>query len=159
VCDLKYSERSFPCFYSCFYILIHIVNYKNKGSKSDPEMYQGITLNSCFSKTCSAILDNWLNDYAEHAEFTKSQDRFRKGFSTSNEIHNYQYYFNFKTTPFHVKSESERPCCVRCFNFASDCCDSVFFSHIIDTLDIFQITCYCILYILYICISIYLVKL
>jgi hypothetical protein len=61
---------------------IMVTIYKNKGSKSDPEMYQGITLNSCSSKTCSAVLDNWLNDYAEHAEFTKSQDRFRKGFST-----------------------------------------------------------------------------
>ena len=51
---------------------------KNKGSKSDPEMYRGITLNSCFSKTFSAILNNTLNDYAEHVELiTKSQSGFR----------------------------------------------------------------------------------
>ena len=52
--------------------------YKNKGSKSDPEMYRGTTLNSCFSKTFSAILNNTLNDYAEHVELiTKSQSGFR----------------------------------------------------------------------------------
>jgi hypothetical protein len=45
---------------------IMVAIYKNKGSKSDPEMYRGITLNSCFSKTFSAILNNRLNDYAEH---------------------------------------------------------------------------------------------
>jgi hypothetical protein len=38
---------------------------KNKGSKSDPEMYRGITLHSCSSKTVSAILNNRLNDYTE----------------------------------------------------------------------------------------------
>jgi hypothetical protein len=42
-------------------------------------MYRGITLNSCFSKTCLAILNNRLNDYAEHVELiTKSQAGFRK---------------------------------------------------------------------------------
>jgi hypothetical protein len=57
---------------------IMVTIYKNKGSKSDPEMYRGITLNSCFSKTFSAILNNTLNDYAEHVELiTKSQSGFR----------------------------------------------------------------------------------
>lgn len=66
---------------------IMVTIYKNKGSKSDPEMYRGITLNSCFSKTCSAILNNRLNDYAEHVELiTKSQAGFRKGFSTVDNI-------------------------------------------------------------------------
>ena len=61
--------------------------YINKGSKSDPEMYRGITLNFCFSKTCSAILNNRLNDYAEHVELiTQSQAGFRKGFSTVDNI-------------------------------------------------------------------------
>jgi hypothetical protein len=60
---------------------------KNKGSKSDPEMYRGITLHSCSSKTVSAILNNTLNDYAEHVELiTKSQTGFRKGFSTVDNI-------------------------------------------------------------------------
>ena len=50
-------------------------------------MYRGITLNSCFSKTCLAILNNRLNDYAEHVELiTKSQAGFRKGFSTVDNI-------------------------------------------------------------------------
>ena len=58
---------------------IMVTIYINKGSKSDPEMYRGIKLNSCFSKTFSAILNNRLNDYAEHVELiTKSQAGFRK---------------------------------------------------------------------------------
>ena len=62
---------------------IMVTIYINKRSKSDPEMYRGIKLNSCFSKTFSAILNNRLNDYAEHVELiTKSQAGFRKGFST-----------------------------------------------------------------------------
>ena len=52
---------------------IMVTIYKNKGSKSDPDMYRSITLNSCFSKTCSAVLNNRLNDYAEDVELiTKS---------------------------------------------------------------------------------------
>ena len=31
--------------------------YKNKGSKLDPASYRGITLNSCLSKTCTAVLN------------------------------------------------------------------------------------------------------
>ena len=47
---------------------IMITIYKNKGSKSDPEMYRGITLISCLSKTFSVILYNRLNNYAEHVD-------------------------------------------------------------------------------------------
>ena len=66
---------------------IMVTIYKNKGSKSDPEMYRGITLNSCFNKTFSAIINNRLNNYAEHVELiTKSQAGFRKGFSTVDNI-------------------------------------------------------------------------
>lgn len=34
---------------------IMVAIYKNKGSKNDPSMYRGITLNSCFNKTFSAV--------------------------------------------------------------------------------------------------------
>jgi hypothetical protein len=36
---------------------------KNKGSKSDPNSYRGVTLNSCISKVFSAVLNTdymWL---------------------------------------------------------------------------------------------------
>ena len=77
--------------------------YKNKGSKSDPEMYRGIALNSCFSKTFSAILNNRLSDYGEYVELiTKSQTGFRKGFST---VHNIFVLYSLITIFFHkVKS-------------------------------------------------------
>ena len=46
-------------------------------------MHRGITLDSCFSKAVSAILNNGLNDYADHVELiTKFHAGFRKGFST-----------------------------------------------------------------------------
>ena len=66
---------------------IMVTIYKNKGSKSDPEMYRGITLNSCFSKTFSAIINDRLNSYAEHIDLiTKAQAGFRRGFSTVDNI-------------------------------------------------------------------------
>ena len=66
---------------------VMIAIFKNKGSKTDPEMYRGITLNSCFSKTFSAILNNRLNNYADHVDLiSKSQAGFRKGFSTLDNI-------------------------------------------------------------------------
>lgn len=66
---------------------IMITIFKNKGSRSDPEMYRGITLNSCFSKTFSSILNNRLNIYAEHVDLvTRAQAGFRKGFSTVDNI-------------------------------------------------------------------------
>jgi hypothetical protein len=66
---------------------IMVTIYINKGSKFDPEMYQGITLHSCSSKTFSAVLNNRLNDYVEHVELiTQSQAGFRKGFSPVDNI-------------------------------------------------------------------------
>ena len=71
----------------CWSTGVLITIFKNKGSKSDPEMYRGITLNSCFSKTFSAILNNRLNDYADHVDLiSKSQAGFRKGFSTVDNV-------------------------------------------------------------------------
>ena len=66
---------------------VMIAIFKNKGSKLDPEMYRGITLNSCFSKTFSAILNNRLNKYSDTIELiSKSQAGFRRGFSTVDNI-------------------------------------------------------------------------
>ncbi|XP_063399702.1 uncharacterized protein LOC134684345 [Mytilus trossulus] len=68
---------------------IMITIFKNKGSRSDPEMYRGITLNSCFSKTFSAMLNYRLNNYADHVDLiSKSQAGFRRGFSTVDNIFN-----------------------------------------------------------------------
>ena len=47
---------------------VMITIFENKGSRSDPEMYRGITLNSCFSKTFSSVLNNRLNKYAEEID-------------------------------------------------------------------------------------------
>ena len=66
---------------------IMITIYKNKGSKTDPEIYRGITLNSCLSKTFSAVLDKRLNEYAEYINLiSKVQAGFRKGHSIIDNI-------------------------------------------------------------------------
>ena len=71
----------------CWSVGVMVAIFKNKGSKNDPEMYRGITLNSCFSKTFSALLNNRLNKYSDHIELiNKSQAGFRRGFSTIDNI-------------------------------------------------------------------------
>jgi hypothetical protein len=55
--------------------------YKNKGSKLDPASYRGITLNSCLSKTFTAVLNNRLNKFADEVELISgAQTGFRSGF-------------------------------------------------------------------------------
>jgi hypothetical protein len=66
-------------------ILIPI--FKNKGSKSDPNSYRGVTLNSCINKMFSAVLNNRLTKFSNGFELiTNAQAGFRKGFSTNDNI-------------------------------------------------------------------------
>ena len=61
--------------------------FKNKGSKSDPNSYRGVTLNSCISKMFSAVLNNRLTKFSGEFELiTNAQAGFRKGFSTNDNI-------------------------------------------------------------------------
>lgn len=61
--------------------------YKNKGSKTQPENYRGITLLSCLSKLFTSILNSRLNKYADQNELiNKTQSGFRKGYSTLDNI-------------------------------------------------------------------------
>jgi hypothetical protein len=58
-----------------------------KGSKLDPASYRGITLNSCLSKTFTAVLNNRLNKSADEVELISgAQARFRSWFSTVDNI-------------------------------------------------------------------------
>lgn len=66
---------------------IMIPIFKNKGSKLDPSSYRGITLNSCLSKTFSAIINDRLNRFSDEIDLiTGAQAGFRKGFSTVDNI-------------------------------------------------------------------------
>ena len=66
---------------------IMIPIFKNKGSRSDPKSYRGVTLNSCFSKTFSSILNNRLNIFSDTINLISgSQAGFRKGFSTTDNV-------------------------------------------------------------------------
>ena len=47
---------------------ILIAIFKNKGSKSDPNSYRGVTLNSCISKMFSAVLNNRLTKFSDEFE-------------------------------------------------------------------------------------------
>ena len=63
--------------------------FKNKGSKSDPNSYRGVTLNSWISKMFSAVLNtsNRLTKFSDEFELiTNAQAGFRKGFSTNDNI-------------------------------------------------------------------------
>ena len=66
---------------------IMIPIYKNKGDRSDPGCYRGITLNSCLSKTFTAVLNNRLNKFSDEMEVvTGAQAGFRHGYSTLDNI-------------------------------------------------------------------------
>ena len=66
---------------------ILILIFKNKGLKSDPNSYRGVTLNSCISKMFSAVLNNRLTKFSDEFELiTYAQTGFRKGFSTNDNI-------------------------------------------------------------------------
>ena len=66
-------------------ILIPI--FKNKGSKSDPNLHRGVTLNSCISKMFSAVLNKRLTKFSNEFELIPdTQAGFRKGFSTNDNI-------------------------------------------------------------------------
>ena len=63
--------------------------YKNKGDKSSPDNYRGITLLSCFGKLFTSILNNRLNNYLENMNIlAEEQAGFRKGYSTTDHIFN-----------------------------------------------------------------------
>ena len=66
---------------------IVIAIFKNKGSRSDPEFYRDVTLNSYFSKTFSSILNNRLNIFSDTINLISgSQAGLRKGFSTTDNV-------------------------------------------------------------------------
>ena len=66
-------------------ILISI--FKSKGSKSDPNSYRGVTLNSCISQMFSAVLNNRLTKCSDEFELiTNAHAGFRKGFSTNDNM-------------------------------------------------------------------------
>ena len=61
--------------------------FKNKGSRTDPKSYRGVTLNPCFSKTFSSILNNRLNIFSDTINLISgSQAGLRKGFSTTDNV-------------------------------------------------------------------------
>ena len=86
--------------------------YKNKGSKLDPASYRGITLNSCLSKTFTAVLNNRLNKFADEVELISgAQAGFRSGFSTVDNIFvlhsNNDVFFFWKKNWFVLSSTSK----------------------------------------------------
>lgn len=63
--------------------------YKNKGDRSSPDNYRGITILSCFGKLFTAVLNNRLNKYLENMNILcEEQAGFRKDYSTIDHIFN-----------------------------------------------------------------------
>ena len=63
--------------------------YKNKGDRTDPDNYRGITILSCFGKLFTAVLNARLNKYLEDSNLLcEEQAGFRKNYSTTDHIFN-----------------------------------------------------------------------
>ena len=61
--------------------------YKNKGSRSDPNNYRGISILSCFSKLFTSILNNRITCFLEENEIIgNEQAGFRNNFSTTDHL-------------------------------------------------------------------------
>ena len=68
--------------------IIHPI-YKNKGDKTSPDNYRGITILSCFGKLFTSILNDRLNKYLENMNvLNEEQAGFRKHYSTTDHIFN-----------------------------------------------------------------------
>ena len=61
--------------------------YKNKGPRSDPDNYRGITLLSCTCKLFTACINKRLSDYVQQDILGDEQAGFRHGYSTINHIY------------------------------------------------------------------------
>ena len=63
--------------------------YKNKGDRTDPDNYRGITILSCFGKLFTAVLNARLNKYLEDSNLLCEElAGFRKIYSTTDHIFN-----------------------------------------------------------------------
>ena len=61
--------------------------YKNKGSKSDPDNYRGISLISCLGKLFTAVINERLTKFVELNKIIgEEQAGFRSGYSTQDHI-------------------------------------------------------------------------
>ena len=73
---------------------------KNKGSKTDPDNYRGITLLSCMSKLFTACINHRLSEYlAQNDLLGWEQAGFRPEFSTIDHIftlHSIIEYYKYK---------------------------------------------------------------
>ena len=68
--------------------LFHLFT-KNKGDRSDPDNYRGITILSCFRKIFTAVLKTWLNNNLEDVNLMcEEQAGFRKNYSTTDHVFN-----------------------------------------------------------------------
>ena len=61
--------------------------YKNKGSRSDPDNYRGISLISCLGKPFTAVINERLTQFVETNKIIgEEQAGFRSGYSTQDHI-------------------------------------------------------------------------
>ena len=69
--------------------------YKNKGSKTDPDNYRGITLLSCLGKLFTACLNQRISEYIHSNQLGLEQAGFRKGFSTMDHVFTLHSIINY----------------------------------------------------------------
>ena len=78
--------------------------YKNKGPKSDPDNYRGISLISCLGKLFTSALNERLSEFAEtHKIIGEEQAGFRTGYSTHDHIFTLQSIIDIYLNKFNRK--------------------------------------------------------
>ena len=61
--------------------------YKQKGDRSRPENYRGITLLSCFGKMFTSLLNKRLGEFAtQNSTISENQTGFRAGYGTTDHV-------------------------------------------------------------------------
>ena len=77
---------------------------KNKGPKSDPDNYRGISLISCLGKLFTSALNERLSEFAEaHKIIGEEQAGFRTGYSTHDHIFTLQSIIDIYLNKFNRK--------------------------------------------------------
>ena len=78
--------------------------YKNKGSKSDPDNYRGISIISCLGKLFSSAINERLSEFVEINKIIgEEQAGFRAGYSTQDHIFTLQSIIDIYLNKFNKK--------------------------------------------------------
>ena len=83
--------------------------YKNKGQKSDPNNYRGISLISCLGKLYTSLINERLTKFADLNDIIgEEQAGFRAGYSTQDHIFTLHSIIETSLNQIHTGNEKKR---------------------------------------------------